>query len=423
MTSRERVLKILNHQKPDRIPVDLGGMHCSGAHVSIISKLRQALKLDPPGTPVMVRDHYQMSGDIDLALIEALKLDIAMIPGLGTMYGFPNTHHKPWRTFDGTPVLVPGLFNTEPDDRGRICQYPGGDKTLPPSAMMPAAGFYFDAVIRQEPIDESKLNFMDNCEEFVVISDEELDFISRAVDDYSRRTDLALTINIPCAAFGDIALVPAPWLPHPKGIRDVEEWYVSTVTRRPYLHNVFAYQTEICIENIKRLSQAVGDKVQLANMDGTDFGTQEGLFCSPRTYAELYLPHVKKVNDFLHAHTPWKTIKHCCGACEPLIPKFIEAGYDVLNPVQCSAKGMDPEKLVENYGDAIVFWGGGVDTQRTLPFGRPEEIIAQVQERCRILSRKNGYIFNAVHVIQANTPIENVLAMFEGVRRFIETSD
>jgi hypothetical protein len=402
--------------------VDLGGMHCSGAHVSIISKLRQALELDPPGTPVKVRDHYQMSGDIDLALIDALELDIAMISGSSTMYGFPNTDHKPWRTFDGTPVLVPGLFNTEPDDQGRIFQYPGGDRRLPPSAVMPAGGFYFDAVIRQEPIDEANLNFMDNCEEFVLVPDEELEIIGRGVDDYSRNTDLALTINIPGAAFGDIALVPAPWLAHPKGIRDVEEWYVSTVTRRPYIHDVFAYQAEICIENIKRLYQAVGEKAQLANMDGADFGTQESQFCSPRAYAELYLPHVKKVNDFLHAHTPWKTIKHCCGACEPLIPKFIEAGYDVLNPVQCSARGMEPETLVEKYGDDIVFWGGGVDTQKTLPFGRPEEIIEQVEERCRIFSRKNGFIFNAIHVIQANTPIENVLAMFEGARRFIETS-
>ena len=417
MTSRERVARVLNHEAPDRLPVDLGGMHCSGAHVSIVYGLRQALGLDEPAAPVKVRDCYQMAGDIDLELIEALQLDIALIPSLYTMFGFPVTDWKPWRTFDGTPVLVPGLFNTEPDENGRILQYPGGDKTAPPSGVMPDGGFYFDAIVRQEPIDESKLNPADNLEEFGPVSDEYLEFQRKGVDDYHANTDLALTIGIPGAAFGDIALVPAPWLANPKGIRDIEEWYVSTVTRRDYLAEVFARQADICLENIKVIHQAVGDKVQLANMDGTDLAAQEGLFCSPEAYAELYLPHAKKLNDYIHQHTAWKTIKHCCGACEPMIPKFIEAGYDVLNPVQCSAAGMDPKLLVEKYGDDIVFWGGGGDTQKTLPFGTSDEVYDQARSRAEILSAKNGFIFNAVHLIQCNTPIENVLAMFRAVGR------
>jgi hypothetical protein len=417
MTSRERVVRVLNHQAPDRLPVDLGGMHCSGGHVSIVYGLRQALGLDEPGTPVKVCDCYQMTGQIDLELIDALQLDIALVPSLYTMFGFPVTDWKPWRTFDGTPVLVPGLFNTEPDENGRILQYPCGDKTLPPSGVMPDGGFYFDAIVRQEPIDDSKLNPEDNLEEFGPVSDEYLEFLREGVDDYHANTDLALTIGIPGAAFGDIALVPAPWLARTKGIRDIEEWYVSTVTRRDYLGEVFARQADICIENIKVIHQAVGDKVQLANMDGADFGAQDSLFCSPEAYAELYLPHAKKLNDYIHQHTAWKTIKHCCGACEPLIPKFIEAGYDVLNPVQCSAGGMDPKLLVEKYGDDIVFWGGGADTQKTLPFGTPAEAYEEAKSRAEILSAKNGFIFNAIHMIQCNTPIENVLAMFRAVGR------
>jgi len=417
MTSRERIACILNHKAPDRLPVDLGGMHCSGAHVSVVYALRQALGLDAPGTPVPVRDCYQMAGDMGLDLIEALQLDIALVPSLYTMFGFPKTEWKPWRTFDGTPVLVPGLFNTEPDEKGDILQYPGGDKSVPPSGRMPNGGFYFDAIVRQGPIDDSKLNPEDNLEEFVPISEEQLQFLQNGVDEYYANTDLALTIGIPGAAFGDIALVPAPWLKHPKGIRDVEEWYVSTALRRDYLQEVFARQAEICIANIRLIHQAVGDKVQLVNLDGADLATQTGLFCSPDSYAELYLPHAKKVNDYIHEHTQWKTIKHCCGACEPMIGKFIEAGYDVLNPVQCSATGMDPELLVDRYGDDIVFWGGGVDTQKTLPFGTPDQVRREVAQRIRILSGKNGFIFNAIHVIQCNTPIENVLAMFEAAGR------
>jgi len=417
MTSRERVAKVLNHEAPDRLVVDLGGMHCSGAHVSVVYGLRQALGLDVPGTPVKVRDCYQMAGDIDLELIEALQLDIALVPSLYTMFGFPKSNWKPWTTFDGTPVLVPKLFNTEPDENGDILQYPDGDRTIGASGRMPKGGFYHDAIIRQDPLDDSKLNPEDNLEEFGPASDAELEFLREGVNDWFVNTDVALTIGIPGAAFGDIALVPAPWLKHPKGIRDIEEWYISTVTRRDYLGEVFSRQAEICIDNIKLIYEAVGDRVQLVNMDGTDFATQDGLFCSPDSYAELYLPHAKKVNDFIHENTRWKTVKHCCGACMPMISKFIDAGYDVLNPVQCSASGMDPKTLVEEYGDRIVFWGGGVDTQKALPFGTPEEVRSEVEERAAILSKKNGFIFNAIHVIQCRTPIENVLAMFAGVGR------
>ena len=139
MTSRERVKAALNHEPADRVVVDLGGMHCSGAHVSIISQLRQALGLDKPGDPVKVWDPYQMLGEIGLDLIEALELDIVLAPGAKNMFGFENTGWKPWTTFEGTNVLVPGKFNTEPDADGNILQYPQGDNRPGPPAGCPKA--------------------------------------------------------------------------------------------------------------------------------------------------------------------------------------------------------------------------------------------------------------------------------------------
>jgi uroporphyrinogen-III decarboxylase len=208
-------------------------------------------------------------------------------------------------------------------------------------------------------------------------------------------------------------------LKDPKGIRDIEEWYISTLTRQDYIKEVFAYQAETAIENLKRIYQAVGDRVHVVFMDGTDLASQNSLFCAPQTYRELYLPYAKQLNDWIHAHTQWKTLKHCCGGCAPLIDGFIEAGYDVLNPVQTSALGMDPEQLVENYGDRIVFWGGGVDTQQTLPFGTPDEVSRQVAGRVEVFGRKHGFVFNTIHNIQCNTPTENLLAMFRALGREI----
>ena len=417
MNSRERVLKALNYEATDRVPVDLGGTACSGAHVSVIANLRKALGLEGKGEPVKVIEPYQMLGEVAADLREALGIDVVNLPGPKNMFGFENAGWKPWRTFDGTDVLVPAKFNTEPEPDGDILMYPQGDKSVPASGKMPKGGFYFDSIIRQKPIDEARLNPADNLEDFTLIGEEDLKFYEDKANQLYENTDLAIAAGLPGTAFGDIAKVPAPWMKDPKGIRDIEEWYISTVSRREYIKEVFAGQTEIAIKNMERIYQAVGDKVHVVFVDGTDLAAQNTLFCSPDGYRELYLPFSRKVNDWIHANTKWKTLKHCCGGCEPLIEGFIEAGFDILNPVQTSASRMDPQHLVDNYGGRIVFWGGGVDTQNTLPFGTPDEVRRQVTERAKIFNRKNGYVFNTVHNIQCNTPTENVLAMFEALGR------
>jgi hypothetical protein len=420
LTGRERVVGALNFQPVDRVPVDLGGTPCSGAQVSVIARLRRALGLDQPGDRVKVCEPYQMLGEVAADLREALGIDVVNLPNPKNMFGFANADWKPWRTFDGTDVLVPGLFNTEPEPTGDILMYPEGDRSAPPSARMPQGGFYFDSIVRQPPIDESKLDPADNLEEFSPISDDDLAWYERQATDLYNNTDLAIAAGFPGTAFGDIALVPGPWMKYPKGIRDIEEWYISTLTRRGYIKEVFARQAEIAVENLKRIHQAVGDKVHVVFMDGTDLASQNSLFCSPDAYRELYLPYSKQLNDWIHAHATWKTMKHCCGGCEPLIEGFIDAGFDVLNPVQTSARGMDPQHLVDTFGGRIVFWGGGVDTQQTLPFGTPDEVREQVTERVRIFNRKNGFVFNTIHNIQCNTPTGNLLAMFEALDRCVE---
>jgi len=417
MTGRERLLKALDYQPVDRVPVDLGGTLGTGAHVSVIANLRKALGLDKAGTAVKVVEPYQMLGEVAAELRDILGIDTVNLPGPKNHFGFANKDWKPWRTFDGTNVLVPDRFNTEPEPNGDILQYPQGDKSVPASGRMPRGGFYFDDIVRQEPIEEDKLDPADNLEEFVLISDEDLKIYELNAKDLYDNTDLAITAGFPGTAFGDIALVPAASLKHPKGIRDIEEWYISTVSRKEYIKEVFASQAQIAIKNLERIHQAVGDRVHVVWLDGTDLAAQNTLFCSPETYRELYLPFSRKLNDWIHARTKWKSMKHCCGGCEPLIEGFIEAGFDILNPVQTSAKGMGPQHLVDKYGGRIVFWGGGVDTQKTLPFGEPGQVRQEVTERLKTFGEKNGFVFSAIHNIQCNTPTENVLAMFEALGR------
>jgi hypothetical protein len=417
MTGRERVLKALNYEPVDRVPVDLGGTLGTGAHVSVIANLRRALGLDKPGTPVKVVEPYQMLGEVATDLREMLAIDLVNLPGPKNHFGFANTNWKPWRTFDGTDVLVPDKFNIGPEPNGDIHQYPQGDKSVPASGRMPKGGFYFDDIIRQGPINEAELDPADNLEDFALVSEEDLKIYEQRARELYDNTDLAITAGFPGTAFGDIALVPAAFLKHPKGIRDIEEWYISTISRREYVKEVFACQAEIAIENLERIYQAVGNRVHAIWLDGTDLAAQNTLFCGPDTYRELYLPFSRKLNDWIHAHTEWKTMKHCCGGCEPLVEGFIEAGFDILNPIQTSAEGMAPQLLVDKYGGRIVFWGGGVDTQQVLPFGKSEQVRRQVTERVQIFNAKKGFVFSTVHNIQCNTPVENVLAMFEALGR------
>jgi len=417
MTGRQRVLKAMSFEPVDRVPVDMGGTHCSSAHVSMIANLRRVLGLDKPGDRVKVVEPYQMLGEVAADLREALGIDVVNLPGPTNFFGFENADWKPWRTFDGTEVLVPGKFNTAPEPNGDILMYPQGDRSAPASAKMPKGGFYFDSIIRQRPIDDVTLNPADNLEDFALVSERDLRYYEKTARELYEGTELAIAAHLPGTAFGDIALVPAPWMKDTKGIRDIEEWYISTVTRRNYIKEVFAGQADIAIKNLERIHQAVGDRIHAVFLDGTDLAAQNTLFCSPDTYRELYLPFSRKLNDWIHAHTKWKTMKHCCGGCEPLIEGFIEAGFDILSPVQTSAKGMTPEHLVERHGGRIVFWGGGVDTQQTLPFGTPDEVQKQVKERLRVFGKTNGYVFNPVHNIQCNTPVENVLAMFRALGR------
>ena len=418
MSSRERVNMALNFQEPDRIPLDLGGSVVTGMHVSTVYRLRQALGLDSPGTPVRVIEPYQMLGEIKPDLFKALGADVVPLGGTKTLFGFKNEGWKPWITFDGTPVLVPEGFNTDPEPSGEILMYPEGDKSAPPSGRMPKGGWYFDAIIRQPPIDDSNLNVEHNLEEFGPISDEELEHFGREAERLYTETDKAILANFGGTGFGDIALVPAPWLKHPRGIRDVEEWYISTVARRDYIYKVFDGQCETALANLEKIHQAVGDRVTAVFVTGTDFGMQTGPFISPKTYRQLYKPFHKRVNDWVHEHTFWKTFIHSCGSIKALIEDFIEAGFDILNPVQCSAANMDPSNLKRKFGHQITFWGGGVDTQRTLPFGTPDQVRKEVRERIRIFGPGGGFVFNTIHNVQPQTPVENLLAMFETVRQY-----
>jgi len=415
VNGRERLAASLAHRTPDRVAVDFGCTAVTGIHVSAVSRLRRSV-LGADGYRVKVNEPYQMLGEVDDELRAALPIDVVGVMGRKSIFGTESRDWKPFTLFDGTECLVPGQFNVTRAPEGGWHIYPEGDMTVVPSGHMPDGGYFFDSVIRQQPIDDDRLDPADNLEEFALLGEADLAYFREQKRWLLERRELGALLVVPGAAFGDIALVPAPFLRNPKGIRDIEEWYVSTVARRGYVLEVFERQCALAESNLRTLIELFGDTVQVAMLTGTDFGTQRGLFISREAYRALFQPFHRRLNDLIHRHSTWKTFIHSCGDVYPLIPDFIAAGFDVLNPVQCSAAEMDPVRLKREFGRDIVFWGGGVDTQHTLPFGTPDEVYRQCRERIGIFAPGGGFVFNAIHNIQGPTPLENMLALFRAVR-------
>jgi hypothetical protein len=412
--NRKNFRDALNHVGGGKIPVDFGATVVTGMHVSCAAALRDYFGFEKK--PVKVVEPFQMLGEIDDELKEALGVTVEGIFGPANNFGFRNEGWKPW-VFNGLDVLVPERFNVTADAAGNIFMHPGGDTAAAPSGRMPKGGFYFDALIRQEAFDDADLNPEDNLAEFAVLTEQDISFYKTSAEK-AALTGRGTIMSLPGCGLGDIALVPGLALKRPKGIRDVEEWYVSTLTRQDLLHEIFDRQTDIALDNIKMLYAAVGGLADAVFLCGTDFGTQTGTFCSKETFDSLYAPHYKKMTGWIRENTSWKILKHSCGAVGPLMDSFIKAGFDILNPVQCSASGMAAAALKQKYGGRLVFWGGGADTQQTLPFGSPEQVADEVRGRCETFSEGGGFVFNAIHNIQAGTPVENVAAMIGAVKKF-----
>ncbi|HKK82920.1 MAG TPA: uroporphyrinogen decarboxylase family protein [Atribacterota bacterium] len=412
MNSRERVQATINHIKPDKVPIDLGSTLVTGIQAGIYSRFKKALGLKKG--KVKIYDPFQMLAEVEEEVRQRLGIDTYGIQLPQTIFGYKNENWKPFKLFDGTEVLVPDNFNVNALDNGDLLQFPNGDNNFPPSGKMPRGGHYFDILVRQEPIDENKLDPKEWVEQsFARYNEEDLRFLEEQSKWYYRNTEYALLGNFWGAGFGDIALVQGPNIAYPKGIRHPEEWLISMISRKNYIKDIFHYQYELQMENLKLYHEAVQNRIDVIVMSGTDFGAQNGPMISPEIYRELFKPFHEKMNNWIHSHTHWKTFYHTCGSILAFIDDFIEAGIDILNPVQLSAAHMNPEILKELYGKKIVFWGGGINTQNTLPFGTPQEVKEEVNHLIKIFSRDGGYVFAPVHNIQSDVPVENLMVMFD----------
>jgi hypothetical protein len=415
MTSRERVKAAFAHKEADRTPVDFSNFGCSNINASTMRKLRRHYGL--PDHPIKIKDISIMVGVMEEDLMEVMGCDVQELdPYIDNFGNVIDGGWKEW-TYRGETVLIPESCELESDGKGGTYIYPQGDRSVKPSGYMPAEGFYFDNLERSPPFDEDNANPLDQTEDHQVVSDAMLEFHKKRMAVY-RKGSRAIQASPGYYGLGDANSIPGPNIKNPKGIRSIADWYTAPLLYPDYVNEVFEILIDRAIESFKKYYEAFGNDIDVVYICGTDFGCQTGPLINPETFRTMYLPHYRKLTDWIHSNTGWKTIKHCCGGIFPIIPYMIDAGIDALNPVQCSAAGMEPQRLKDTYGKDMVFWGGGVNTQQTLPFGTPEEVHKEVLERLKIFSKGGGYIFNTVHNIQANTPIANIAAMVDAIKEF-----
>jgi len=401
MTSRERVLTALRHEEPDRVPIDLGSTVMSGIMAHALVRLRDHLGL--PRRPVKVYEVFQMLGEVETDLIDRLGVDILPVEPPVLFFGLRRENYKSWTLWDGTELHMPGQFQVERDNDGSYLLHDEGDLAQPVVARMPADGYYFDMPSMLECHDDFRPPPLGEVSKENHITAEELEFLQARTERLRSATDKALLLG----CWGKVGL-PA--------VGSIPDFLMLMATEPGYVKDLFAVRTETALSNLEKLWSCLGDRVDIIGLDGSDYGSQRTELFSPDWFADLHVPYLQQQNDWIHANTSWKTWQHTCGSITRILPLLVDTHVDIVNPVQCSAAGMDPQWLKQTFGSKLVFWGGGVDTQRTLPFGTADEVAREVTERLRVFAPGGGYVFNPIHNVQHGTPPENILAAFDTAR-------
>ena len=406
MKSRERVLKAVNFEEPDRAPIDLSAMRASGISAVLYDKLKRRMGIN---TPTKTFDPLQILGEVELDVLDrlhcdAVPLDVSVARWAGQAAG----EGVEKRLFDGTHVFwPPGTKLTEDDDGSWLMHTRDGA----PLARMPRDGFYFDFIrlpMSGRRIDPHAFQPPDT------VPDEELEVVAARARFLYENTDKAiLGWGASITLIGLSSLLATNLT---QGALD--EWLLMLMTEKETAHEMMGRYVEAAISCMKLYHQAVGDRCFAWGIASDDAGTQRGEILAPGLFAEMIKPHYKRLCDWVHANTNWKTFLHSCGSIYHYIPHWIEAGIDILNPVQIAAANMEPERLKKEFGGRIVFWGGGCDTQHVLPLGTPAQIREHVRHNIEVFAPGGGFVFNQVHNIQQDVPIENVETMLAAAYEF-----
>lgn len=409
MTKRERVLAAINHKETEKVPVDCGAMRSTGIMGVAYNRLKNYLGIN--GGETKIYDMVQQ-----LCIPEQWYLDRFQIDVIDLARAFTDNpdEWKDWALPDGSLCKIPTWLNVEKRGESWMCV----NEENKIVAEMPFSSYYFDQKL-WPLMGKHKDNFDDlkyyiNSQMWAVMTDplwrnaskpNFYKILREKAKNFYEETDYAIMIG-----FGGNLFETGQMLYR------TDEFLINLISYRDEMEKMLDKLTEIHLENLEPVLEAISPYVQILQM-GDDLGMQSGPMFSPKLYKEIFFPRHKKIYQMVKKKTDMYVFLHSCGAISEFIPDLIEAGVDIINPVQITAEGMEPEKLKRQFGNDIVFWGGGIDTQHILPKANPEKVREEVRKNTEIFMKGGGFIFNPVHNILADVPPENIIAMYDEVNR------
>jgi len=411
VTSRERILAAIAHREADAVPVDLGSTPSSGISATAYARLREHLGIKDGATRVY--DVVQQLAQPEDWALDRFGIDVV---DLGRTFNATDADWYPVKLASGDDAYYPSWFHPQQDADGSwiarhrdgtiIARQPAGaafyDETCFPfseewpedwSGLDEAMGKVLWSALVHSPWDSAAMpGFWERLR-------------ANALE-LKEKSDRAIMVVVGCNLF--------EWGTF---LRRIDNFLMDLLLEPEKVESLLDALMERHLATLEKVCAAVGDVADVIRF-GDDLGTDQGPFMRPDIYRSLFKPRHTILCDYVKSHSSMHTFLHSCGSIDLVIPDLIEAGFEILNPVQTNAHGMDPQRLKKDFGKDVTFWGGGVDTRSVLNAGSPEAVKRQVMERLEIFAPGGGFVFNTVHNILPDVPPENIVAMFDGIAEF-----
>ena len=410
MNSRERVLASINHKEPDRVPIDLGSTTVTGISAIAYHNLKKYLGITTGHTRIY--DIPQQLAQVEDIIIDLFKVDVLDI---GRTF---NTNNEAWYDVyvNGINAQFPEWFQPRhnPDDSYDVLHQDG---TV--IGKMTRDALYFDQTyypcLENYPNDYQEFQKMLNTFFGAAVAPPPFSNIGQKrfwktlranAIKLKEDTNKAIVLGIGGGTFEFGTF-----------FRRFDKFLIDIVRYPSKVEKLLDMFMQFHINSLQVICSYVGDVIDIIQI-GDDLGENKGPLINPNIYRKIIKPRHVELCDYIKKHSSMKIFFHSCGSIVPIIPDLIEAGIDILNPVQISAKDMDPKYLKETFGDDITFWGGGADTRNIINYKTPEEVKKHVLDLLEIFAPGGGYVWNTVHNILPDVPPQNIVSMFEAIEEF-----
>lgn len=411
MNSRQRVRIILEHKIPDRVPIDLGSSNCTTISTIAYNRLRNKLNINS-GLAKMYDFNMQLAYP-EKEVLDLLHVDI--IDGGQNFLKSPNNWRE-WKLNDGSKCLIPKYLNVDIDKNETVLLK---DKDGSILGIKPKSSLYVD---QSYWVWKNLPNIPDSISEkdlqkhnwavpippyhLDIFDEKQFQLFVQNIKKLYEETEYSISLTLWCG------IIEVGYF-----LRGFDNFLCDVYLEPKRVFKLLEILTESYMKLIEKTIDGVGNYVDILGF-GDDFSGEDRMFFPPEVIKKMFIPYYKKMWNYIHEKSSCKVFFHSCGALRYAIPLLIDAGMDILNPVQTSAAGMDPEILKKEFGKYLIFWGGGVDTRKVLPSKTPEEVKNDVKKRIEIFSKNGGFVFNPIHNILADVPPENIVACYEAAYNY-----